>query len=272
MARTTVRFAIFSVIFAGIIANVALASAQEWNANPGVKAAVPSTVGGPGQSSQDDPDEVSPLIVTGDFNRDGIADIARIAPIFEDSAESDQLIVLLGQTNGTFKTMPSQSVPGRTSRAMVGSDFNNDGIPDLIVGNEDGTLTLFLGDGTGHFNSVHEIAHLESVISIAVADFNKDGILDVAISDWHMSSVTVLLGAGNGSFSHIWSFPLRMRGTKPHIAAADFNGDGLADLAVIYDDAEGDTFDGMLGNGNGTCTIAPERGFGRNPNSHCNLF
>jgi len=272
MARTTVRFAIFSVIFAGIIANMALASAQEWNANPGVKPAVPSSVGEPGQSSQDDPDEVSPLIVTGDFNRDGIADIARIAPHVEDSPEPDHLIVLLGQTNGTFKTMPSQSVPGRTSRAMVGSDFNNDGIPDLILGDEDGTLTLFLGDGTGRFGSVHEITHLESIISIAVADFNNDGSLDVAISDWRASSVTVLLGDGRGSFGHMWSFPLRIRGTKPHIAAADFNGDRVPDLALIYDQDEGDTYDVMLGNGNGTFTIAPERGLIRNPNSHCNIL
>ena len=49
--------------------------------------------------------------------------------------------------------------------------------------------------------------------------------LDIAVSDWRASSVTILLGDGKGSFGHTWSFPLRMRGTKPHIAAADFNGD-----------------------------------------------
>jgi len=63
-----------------------------------------------------------------------------------------------------------------------------------------------------------------------------------------------------------------MRGTRPHIAAADFNGDGIADLAVIYENDDGDTFDVMLGNGNGSFTIAPERGLGRNPNSHCNIL
>lgn len=40
---------------------------------------------------------------------------------------------------------------------MVAGDFNNDGILDLIVGDEDGTLTLSLGDGTGSFYSAHEI-------------------------------------------------------------------------------------------------------------------
>lgn len=272
MVRAAIRLGILSTMFAEIFAIGAFASAQDWKADHSVKSAVSSGVGASAQPPKDDSDEVSPLIATGDFNLDGIPDIAKITLHAEDTSEPDHLTVLLGQANGTFRTMTSTSVPGRAPRAMVVGDFNNDGIPDLVIGNEDGTLTLFLGDGTGRFNSVREIAPLESVISISVADFNNDGILDIAVSDWRASSVTVLLGAGNGSFAHTWSFPLRMRGTTPHIAAADFNGDGIPDLAVIYDQDEGDTFDVMLGNGNGTFTIAPERGFIRNPNSHCNTF
>jgi hypothetical protein len=102
-----------------------------------------------------------------------------------------------------------------------------------------------------------------------VADFNHDGILDMAVSDWHAGTVVVLLGAGNGSFRSEWSFPLRMPGTTPHIAAADFNGDGIPDLAVVYDDEDEDTFDVMLGNGNGSFSYAPNRSLVRDPNSHC---
>lgn len=272
MVRAAIRSGMFSAVFAGILANTISASAQDWKANHAGKPTVSSHIGESEQSSQDDPDEVPPLIVTGDFNRDGIADIARITSRAQGSSEPNRLVVLLGQANGTFKTTTSQLVPQRTPRAIVGGDFNSDGIPDLIVGNEDGTLTLLLGDGTGRFNSVHDITRLESIISIAAADFNGDGILDIAVSDWRASSVTILLGDGKGSFGHTWSFPLRMRGTKPHIAAADFNGDSVLDLAVIYDEDEGDTFDVMLGNGNGTFTIAPERGFTRDPNSHCNTL
>jgi hypothetical protein len=272
MVRAAIRLGVVSAVLAEIFATAPFASAQAQIANHGAIPPASSGTEVSGQPPKDDSDEVSPLIVTGDFNRDGIADIARITLHAKDTSEPDHLTVLLGQSNGTFRTLASKSVPGRTPRAIVSGDFNNDGIPDLIVGDEDGILTLFFGDGTGSFNSVHEITHLESVISIAVADFNNDGILDVAISDWRMSSVTVLLGAGKGSFGHMWSFPLRMRGTRPHIAAADFNGDGVPDLAVIYEQEEEDTFDVMLGNGNGTFTIAQERGFIRNPNSHCNIF
>jgi hypothetical protein len=272
MVRAAIRLGVVSALLAEMFAMAPFASAQAQVSDHGAMPQASSGTEVSGQSSKDDSDEVSPLIVTGDFNQDGIADIARITLHAKDTSEPDQLTVLLGQSNATFKGMVSQSLPGRNPRAMVSGDFNNDGIPDLIVGDEDGTLRLFLGDGAGSFNSGHEMAHLESVISIAVADFNNDGILDLAITDWRMSSATVLLGAGKGSFDHMWSFPLRMRGTRPHIAAADFNGDGAPDLAVIYDGDEEDTYDVMLGNGNGTFTIAPEKGLTRNPNSHCNTL
>ncbi len=81
--------------------------------------------------------------------------------------------------------------------------------------------------------------------------------------------MTVLLGAGDGSFHRVWSFPLRMPGTTPHVAVADFNGDGILDLAVVYDDDDGDMFEVMLGSGNGFFTDAPALSFVKDPNAHC---
>ena len=217
----------------------------------------------------DDSDDALPLTVMGDFNRDGIADMAQV--VIDGGGHSGRgfLVVSLGQANGGYRQMAAKSMLGNAPKDIVVGDFNGDGIPDVIVGDDDGELMLFVGDGTGNVTPAGDIAHLDSVVSIAVADFNHDGIPDLAVTDWRATKVTILLGTGKGTFQSEVSFPLRMPGTTPHLAVADFNGDGIADLVVVYDDDEGDTFDVMLGTGKGTFVFAPQLSLARDPNSHC---
>jgi len=221
-------------------------------------------------ASADEPGEAAaPLMAVGDFNRDGIADIAEVVMPVGDAAGPGELTVSLGQADGSYLPAMAQLALGHAPRSIATADFNGDGILDLVVGDDSGALTLFLGDGTGRLVPAGDIARLDSVASIAVADFNRDGIPDIAVSDWRGSTVTVLLGEGKGSFRRGWSFPLAMRGKVARISTADFNKDGIPDLAVVYDDDAGSTFEVMLGTGTGTFTDAPELSFSRNPNAHC---
>ncbi len=254
---------------AAILAVVVLGPAHVWASGPSALFASASGVGSFAETSDDVPDDAHRLLTMGDFNRDGITDIAEVNLAAGDRSGMAYLTVSLGLKNGGFQQMASRFALGHTPMALVAGDFNQDGIPDVTVGDDDGTLMLFLGDGTGNLTRTSDIAHLHSVVSIVVGDFNHDGIPDMAVSDWHASTVVVLLGAGNGSFRSEWSFPLRLPGMTPHIVAADFNGDGIQDLAVVYDDEDGDTFDVMLGNGNGSFTYEPNRSLVRDPYSHC---
>jgi FG-GAP-like repeat/FG-GAP repeat len=221
-----------------------------------------------GGVSAGDEDEDSRLMVMADFNHDGIADIAE-AVLPRDGSQAGILKVSLGEADGSFRPVSSSTMLGRAPRAIVAGDFDGDGIPDLIVGDEDGTLTLFRGDGTGTFARAGDIAQLDSVVSIAVADFNQDGRADIAVSDWRGGSVTIFLGTGKGSFRRGWSFRLRMPGTVARVSAADFNGDGIPDLAVIYADEDQYSFDVLLGDGKGVFVHSPKLSYTRDPNSHC---
>ncbi|HEY1901808.1 MAG TPA: VCBS repeat-containing protein [Terracidiphilus sp.] len=250
-----------------LLAAVMVSSAHGWAAGPGASPPAKPAAGAVSASPDDDSDDTPALIVTADFNRDGIADIAEVAWPEGNSTGPRYLTLFLGQKDGTFKEADSSPVLGHDPQSIVVDDLNGDGIPDVIVGDADGTLLELLGDGKGNLIPAGSIGHIGSVASIAVGDFNRDGILDLAVSDPHANAVTVFLGTGNGSFRAAWTFALPRPGTVFQLVAADFNGDGIPDLAVTNEDQ--DTFEVMIGNGNGTFTYEPKLSHLADPNAHC---
>lgn len=86
-------------------------------------------------------------------------------------------------------------------------------------------------------------------IYVVAADFNGDGKLDLAMTEFGSSSVRILLGNGDGTFQSFQTYPAcRAHG----LASGDFNGDGILDLAVA--DAGCGQVSILLGNGDGTFT------------------
>lgn len=217
--------------------------------------------------SSDDAEEPRELIATGDFNRDGIPDMVESTPSQGDEPGQHFLSVLLGQADGTFKSVDSHNLIGGNPRGLVIGDFNRDGNPDVLVGDGNGAVMEFLGDGKGNMAGAGNIATFGSVASIAVGHFTKDGNLDIVVSDFHSNSAAILLGAGDGTFRIAWSFELPKRGKEFRLATADFNNDGIADLVITNEDD--DNYEVMLGNGNGTFTYAPELSHLKDPNSYC---
>jgi hypothetical protein len=197
-------------------------------------------------------------MVAGDFNRDGNLDLA-VA-----NYRSDNVTILLGNGDGSFTTAEGTPATGSFPAQIVAGDFNNDGKLDLAVDNQcgtgdgcNGTVTILLGDGTGNFTPTQNSPATGSgPVSMAVADFNGDGNLDLAIpSDCGASgtctsngAVTILLGDGEGNFTAGTS--MAATGLRPYgIVVGDFNGDGKVDLAIANNDSNTVTI--LLGDGTG---------------------
>jgi hypothetical protein len=93
--------------------------------------------------------------------------------------------------------------------------------------------------------------------SVATGDFNNDGILDLAVSGFFISGVTILLGDGSGGFTQAPGSPFSTgTGTHPNfVVAGDFNNDGKLDLAMANPDTS-DSVSILLGDGTGGFTPA----------------
>ena len=181
----------------------------------------------------------------GDFNGDGIPDLAIT------TSRSPVVTILLGNGDGTF-TQGTGLAVSDIPEELVAADFNDDGNVDLAVLDygATGTVAIFLGKGDGTFNAAPSSPSAGIYpLSITVADFNGDGIADLAVSTIPSGAVTVLLGNGDGTFSTTQVNVPNSTGNYA-VAAGDFNGDGKADLAVQFNSQV--TI--LTGNGDGTFT------------------
>jgi Bacterial Ig-like domain (group 3)/FG-GAP-like repeat len=198
------------------------------------------------QAQQPYPIGVEPIAVAvGDFNSDGAPDLAVV-----DFAGS--LIVLLNNGDGTF-TPERQTFPAGTEpMAIVVGDFNGDGNLDVAVVGHFSQVQVLLGNGDGTFQPAKAYDTGRFPFGIAVGDLNGDGILDLAVTNLMDSSVSVLLGNGDGSFTTLPPIDIGVPIGPAGIVIADFNGDGVPDLAVSTGISNGDTVTVLLGNGDGT--------------------
>jgi hypothetical protein len=179
-----------------------------------------------------DPSGDFALIATGDFNGDGIPDF--VTPNYFEFGGSPT--IFLGKGDGTFTAKPMSLTLDYFPTSVVVGDFNGDGVLDLAFSDLNGVeIALGKGDGTFNETSASPIQVPSELYSLQVGDFNHDGKLDLAGLDNYFDRIVLLLGVGDGTFAVTATTPVVSTSfVGPfQIAAADFNGDGVPDLAML---------------------------------------
>jgi hypothetical protein len=230
------------------------------------RTAVTHDTGGPGSF-------VNGVVVT-DVNGDGKPDLIVANSCVYDSycLTGSTVAVLLGNGDGSFQP-PLAYSSGGTAFSLKVADVNDDGKPDIVVANSDGSVGVLLGNGDGTFQpaQTYGAGGTTGSYSVAVLDVNGDGKLDVVVSVLCFAEncandggAGVLLGNGDGTFQPVVTYP--SQGLATSVAAADVNNDGKPDLVVTNEGHPG-TIAVLLGSGDGVFQSAVTYSAGGYPSS-----
>jgi hypothetical protein len=165
-----------------------------------------------------------------DYNNDGNADLA--------VGSASGVSVYPGAGDGSFGA-GTTGLSGIAVGQMSAGDWNGDGVADLAV-IDPGTdlVSMLLGNGDGTFTAQAPVVsfarNTADIPGIGVGDFNGDGRLDLvlSISAPGYDGISFFAGQGDGTFTPQVAAENPLAPALGVVALGDFNGDGIADLAV----------------------------------------
>ncbi|CAF3699203.1 unnamed protein product [Rotaria sp. Silwood1] len=203
-------------------------------------------------------------VATDDFNSDTLLDFV-VA-----NSGSNIIGVFFGNGDGTFQEQIKYRMINGTNPVWISvNDMNNDGILDIIVAYFRGdNVGILLGSEDGTFGNqiILPTGSNSGPISIAIADFNNNNGMDIAVANYFSKNIFIFFGYGNGTFSLETMIFETSYSSLVAIVAADINNDTVFDILIVDADEKNSSIGIFYGLGNGNFTLQTVYSTGFNSN------
>jgi hypothetical protein len=182
------------------------------------------------------------------YTTGGLSSCFVVAGLFDGDRFPDLVINECGggavilTNDGTGKFPTSAAIPGiGTTWALSTGHFAGPTLLDLVVGSEaNPETTIFADPADAGFASQAQYATVPPA-DYAVGDLNGDGFDDLVAIAWYGKTFELRINRGDGTFLPGVQFTASTTDTMQTLAAADFNGDGALDIAVVPSNATSGT-------------------------------
>ncbi|MBF0569829.1 MAG: VCBS repeat-containing protein, partial [Candidatus Omnitrophica bacterium] len=177
-------------------------------------------------------------LTTGDFNGDGYTDL-----LLKKTATALTVQVAINNRSGKFTVDPAKTLSaGDSSYSIMTGDFNGDGLSDIYAFKRStGDWQVFINpDGRGVGTERYAVSGFGTDRNPLLADYNGDGLTDIGYYDWPSGTVVTRPAKYQG-FADQANLPLTfsLKDVNAQAQVADYNSDGLADIAVYTSVTDG---------------------------------